>query len=179
MKLDESARLYLADYYLLEQARSGAHRYLDEIANKLAAAVRQELKTRGDLSVTFGEYVQKDGGYVSFYVKKIDLPGLDQFGEWKYSVVYSDAMRTERLSDPTKCRIYGFTAKSNAAQAKAVARVAQELGLPDPYLNEEYDLLGGTLDEVVDMLSRAFTERIDNHVQAVETLSRQSAGQVG
>lgn len=171
MTVDTSARLYLADYYLLEQARAGAHRYLDEVANRLAAAVRQELKTRSELPLVFGEYVQKDGGYVSFYVNKLNLPGLDQFGEWKYSVVYSDAMRTERLSDPTKCRIYGFTAKSNAAQAKALVHAAHELGLPDPYLNEEFDLLSGTLDEVVDTLVRAFTERLDNHIQTVEKLS--------
>jgi len=175
MTLDESARLYLADYYLLEQARSGAHRYLDELANRLAAAVRQELKTRTDLPVVFGEYVQKDGGDVRFYVSKLNVSGLERFGDWKYSVVYSDAMRTERLSESTKCRIYGFTAKSNAAQSKALVRAAQELGLPDPYVNEEFDLLDGKLDEVVETLARAMTQRLDNHVQAVEKLSRESA----
>jgi hypothetical protein len=174
MTLDESARLYLADYYLLEQARSGAHRYLEEIANRLAAAVRQELKTRTDLPVVFGEWLQKDGGHVSFYVNKLNVPGLDPFGEWKYNVAYSDAMRTETLSESTKCRLYGFTAKSNAAQAKALERAAQQLGLPDPYLNEEFDLLAGPLEEVVETLALAFTERLDNHCRAVEKLSRES-----
>lgn len=179
MTLDESARLYLADYYLLEQAREGAHRYLDEVAKRLSAAVSQELKMRGDLPVVFGEYVQKDGGYVSFYVKKMHLPGLEQFGEWKYSARYADAMRTERLSDSTKCRIYGFTAKSNAAQAKALARAAEELGLPDPYRSEEFDLLSGPLDEVVDTLAAALTERLDNHIRAAEKLSQEVSGLTG
>jgi hypothetical protein len=124
--------------------------------------------------VVFEEWVQKGGGHVEFYIKKQDIPELEQMGEWKYSVIYRDAIRTERLSDTTKCRIFGSTPKSSSAQANALTRKAKELGLPDPYANNEFELLGMPMDDVVDNLARAFVGYLDSYVQIVQALAKES-----
>lgn len=176
MTLDESARLYLADYYLLDQARKGANKFLEDVAQSFAVAVQEQLKKNGDGPVVFGTWVQKGGGNVEFYVKKHSFPELDHLGDWKYAVIYRDAMRTETLSDTTKCRIYGFTPKGNSAQANELIRMAKTLGLPNPYESNEFELLNGPFDSVVDNLTRVFVGYLDNYVTILQALAEESRG---
>lgn len=176
MTLEESARLYLADYYLLEEARDSANRFLKDIGQSLAASVREQLGQRVDSPVKWGEWVQKDGGALEFWVDAQDIPELERLEPYKYSVVYRDAMRTGRLSDTTKCRIFGTSPKTSSAAAAEFQRMAKVLGLPDPYANSEFDLLDAPVDEVVDRLTEAFMVLVDGYVQVAQALAKEPRG---
>ena len=176
MTLEESARLYLADYYLLEEARDSANRFLQDIGQSLAASVREQLGQRVDSPVKWGGWVQKEGGALEFWVDEQDIPQLQRLEPYKYSVAYRDTMRTGRLSDTTKCRIYGSSPKSSAAAAAELKRMAKALGLPDPYADNEFDLLDGSVDEVVERLTEAFMALIDGYVQIAQALAKEPRG---
>lgn len=178
MSLEESGRLYLEDFYLLESARQEAVTYLKGIADDLELAVLEELRQRVDSPVAYGHWVHSRGGAVDFFVQKQNLPALEGMGEWKFSVRYRDAMETGRLSDTKKCRIDATTPKANAAQRRIIERKAKELGLESPYEKAEYDLIGELADDVVEVLTRAFVERLDNYVRIVRALADEKSGQV-
>jgi len=177
VSLDESGRLYLADYFLLEGARKNAIDFLKEIATNLEIGVQEHFKGRSDSPIRFNSWVRNNGGAVEFSVNNQDLPALASMGEWKFAVCYGDAIETERLSDPTKCRIYATTPQAHAAQSRAIKLKAKELGLPDPYENAEFDLIGESAEDVVDTLTAAFVERLDNYVQIVKALASEKPGQ--
>jgi len=145
--------------------------FLKGIATSLASGVQEQLKQRVDSPVVFGEWVHSKGGAVDFFVQKQDLPALAGMGEWKFSVRYRDAMETGRLSDTTKCRIDATTPKANSSQSKAIERKARELGLESPYAGVEFDLVGPSTDDVVETLTTAFVERLDNYVRIVQALA--------
>lgn len=171
MTIDESARLYLEDYYLLEQARTGAHRHLEAIVSGLSAALQEELRQRGETPIRFGTYMQKGGGYLEVSVKKQDFPALDKIGKWKYYICYRDATTTDKLSRTTKCRIFGWSPKSHSALRDDLEASAKSLGLPSPYLDEEFDLLGESVEDVVEALTAAVVLRMDSYTRMVQALA--------
>lgn len=173
MELSEHSRHYLENYYLLEQTRNETHAFLGDISERLYALIDNHLKLKGDGVVTVEKYMQKDGGNIWFTLRtRDDAPELARMKDWKYSIVYNDAMRTQDLSDPTKGMIYGFTAKTSSAQIAEVRHAATILALEDPYRKAtEIDLLDGPVDEVVDHLAKVFVGYYDDYVQIVHSLA--------
>lgn len=172
MTLDESARLYLVDYYLLEQAREGANQFLEHIAESLQEAVKEELSKREDDLVSWGSWMKKGGGVVEFWVEEQGVSISPEMDAVKYTVAYRDAMETQRLTDTTKCRIYGSTPKSQAAQERTLKGMAATFKLPDPYRNEEYDLISSPAEEVVADLTRELVARMDEYAEIVRSASQ-------
>lgn len=165
MQLDESARLYLVDYYLLDQARSDAHRYLEEIARQLAESLQGRMKQWDGGPITYTLEAAKGGGYVAICARRQDdSPDFPA----KYYVIYRDAMTTPKLSNTTNCRVFGWSPKSQASQAAALQAVATRLGLPELYANQELDLLGAPIDEVVEVLASLFATMIDTYARTVQ-----------
>lgn len=178
MNLSESGRHYLANYYLLEQTREDAHRFLEEIAKSFSILVDEHLKLKGDSPLGFRVYEQKGGGYVEFILNvRKDVAHSEELDEWKYSIVYRDAMRTQKLSDSTQCRVFGWSPKGNARQQSEVRRLAKTLGLErDPYDEVQFDLVGTTPDEVVDAIAQEFVSFYDDYARVVRAKLEASEG---
>ena len=178
MNISESGRHYLANYYLLEQTREDAHRFLEEIARSFSALVDEHLKLKGDSPLSFSVYEQKGGGYVEFILRvRKDVEHPKEMDDWKYSIVYRDAMRTQKLSDSTQCRVFGWSPKGNSRQQAEVERMAKTLGLArDPYDEVQFDLVGSTPDEVVDGIAQEFVSLYDDYARIVQATIEASKG---
>lgn len=171
MGISESSRLYLENYYVLEQARIEAHSYLERIVTKMANEVEEYLKVPKNGEINFRKYIQKDGGYSEFtFDRKEPLPGIGSIDRWKFSIAYRDAMRSERISSPTKCKVYCYTPKSYGKQNYELERMTMKLGLPNIFRVEEIDLLDAPEDEVTSAIKAQIIEFYDQFVQTVDGL---------
>jgi hypothetical protein len=62
MGLSESSKLYLQNYYLLDQARSEVHKYLEDILSRATNEFDEYLKNQTNDVLVFNKWVQKGGG---------------------------------------------------------------------------------------------------------------------
>ncbi len=171
MGITESSRLYLENYYVLEQARTDAHIYLERIVTKMANEVEEYLKVPQNGEIYFSKYIQKDGGYSEFtFDRKEPLPDIGSIDRWKFSIAYRDAMRSELISSPTKCKVYCFTPKSYGKQNYELERMTMKLGLPDLFRVVEIDLLDIPEDEVASVIKTQIIEFYEQFVQIVDGL---------
>lgn len=170
MELSESGRHCMANYYLLEQTRNEAHRYLEGIAKEFSALVEEHLRMKADGLLEFSTDVRKGGGYVEFAIKmRPDAVQLAEMQAWRYSIVYRDAMRTHKLVDSTEARIFGWTPKALSRQQDQVERVAKTIGLKRmPYDEVMVDLVGASVDEVVEEIARIFVGYYDDYLRVVQ-----------
>lgn len=174
MGLSESSKLYLQNYYLLDQARTEAHKYLEDILTRAANEFDEYLKNQTNDAMPFSKWVQKDGGNAEFFLNRKDpIPGLESIDRWKFSIVYRDATRSTRISSPTNCKVYCSAPKIAAKQNYELNRMTTKLGLPDLFRVEEIDLLNGSEDEVVTAITEKFIELYDQFVQTVDGLIRE------
>lgn len=175
MGLSESSKLYLQNYYLLDQARTEAHKYLEDILTRAANEFDEYLKNQTNDAMPFNKWVQKDGGNAEFFLNRKDpIPGLESIDRWKFSIVYRDATRSTRISSPTNCKVYCSAPKIAAKQNYELNRMTTKLGLPDLFRVEEIDLLNGSEDEVVTAITEKFIELYDQFVQTVDGLMSES-----
>lgn len=174
MGLSESSKLYLQNYYLLDQARTEVHKYLEDILTRAANEFDEYLKNQTNDALSFSKWVQRDGGNAEFILKRKDpIPGLKSVDQWKFSIVYRDATRSARISSPTKCKVYCFAPQNVAKQNYELNRMTTKLGLPDLFRVEEIDLLANPEDEVVTAIKEQFIEFYDQFVQTVDGLIRE------
>lgn len=175
MGLSESSKLYLENYYVLEQARTEAHSYLERIVNRMANEVEKWLQEKDNDNIYFRKYVQKDGGNAEFiFERKGPIPGLESIDRWKFSLAYQDAMRSERISSSTKCKVYCIAPKSYGKQNYELNRMTSKLGLPDLYRIVEVDLLDSSEENVVSTIKSQFIEFYDQFVRTVEGLVQET-----
>lgn len=175
MGLSESSKLYLQNYYLLDQARTEAHKYLEDILTRAANEFDEYLKNQTNDVLSFSKWVQKDGGNAEFFLNRKDpIPGMESIDRWKFSIVYRDATRSVRISSPTKCKVFCSAPKIAAKQNYELNRMTTKLGLPDLFRVEEIDLLNGSEDEVVTAITEKFIELYDQFVQTVDGLMSES-----
>lgn len=171
MEFSESSRLYLSNYFVLDQAREEAHGFLERIVTQTADEVYEYLNANGDGMIRFSKYVQREGGYAEFiFERKEPLPELKTIDRWKFSMVYRDAMRTENLTSSTKCKVYCFTPQSHARQKAEIKRMASKMNLPDLFEPVEIDLLNGPFDEVVTKINTQFVHFYENFIMIVNAL---------
>ena len=174
MEISGSSKLYLENYNVLEQARTEAHRYLERIITRVANEVDEYFKEKDDGVIHFGKYVQKDGGYAEFvFERKEAIPGLDSIDRWKFSLAYRDAMRSERLSSPTKCNVYCFAPKSYGKQNYELNRMNNKLELPNLFRQVEIELLDAPEEEVVTTIKFQLIEFYDQFVKVVAELVKE------
>lgn len=174
MEINESCRIYLNNYYVLEQTRNETNQFLEDIALRLAAAVEEEIKLKNTEEIRFHKYVQNGGGHVEFYYDNKDgMKDLEDIGRWKYTINYKDAMRKEDLSSSTKCVVYTYSPQAVGNQIKELQRMAQLLKLPDPYRTVEFDLLDTPPDELIIQLKNTFLEFHTNFLKIVEALKEE------
>lgn len=176
MELNESCRKYLTNYYLLEETRREAQRYLEEVTGRLYALVDERLKSNS--VVVIEKYMQAGGGSIWFTLTvPQDAPQSDRTKDWKYAIVYNDAMRNQELTVPINGMIYGFTAQKNSAQIQQVKDRAAILRQENPYRKAtEVDLLEGSVDEVASRLADVFESYYDDYVRIVQSLSEEANG---
>lgn len=174
--LSESGSHYLANYYLLEQTREEVHRFLEGIAKDFSALVEEHLKLKSDGLLEFSPYVQKGGGYVEFGIKmRPDVVAPPEMKDWKYSIIYRDAMRTQKLSSSTEARVFGWTPKALSRQKDQVERVAKALELERmPYDEVTVDLANSPVDEVVDAIARLVVGYYDDYVRITQELLKET-----
>ena len=171
MGINESSRLYLENYYVLEQARTETHSYLERIVTKMANEVEEYLKVPQNGEISFTKYVQKDGGYSEFtFDRKEPLPDIKSIDKWKFSIAYRDAMRSEQISLSTNCKVYCFTPKSYGKQNYELERMTMKLGLTDLFRVVEINLLDAPEDEVISEIKAQIVEFYDQFVQIVDGL---------
>lgn len=178
MELSESGRQYLTNYYLLEQTRTDAHQFLEDIAVRFSAAVKEHLKLKAGSSLVLDEvYVQNGGGYVGFMFSVPDVEGPQgQLTGWRYEIVYRDAMRTDSLDDTTTCRVLGWTKKANSRQINEAKRLATALGQADPYRETLVSLVSSPSDDVVDEIAELVVSYYDDYVRIAEAASDEVGG---
>lgn len=180
MGLSESSKLYLENYYLLDQARSEVHKYLEGILTKAADEFEEYLKNQTNDILVFKKYVQKDGGNAVFFLDRKDpIPGLEALDQWKFSIEYRDATRSVRISSPSKCKVFCSAPKNVAKQRYELNRMTNQLGLPDLFRVEEIDILTNPEDEVVTAIKEKFIEFYDQFVQTVEGLIKEGSSDQG
>ena len=132
----------------------------------MANKVDEYLKEKTDSEIHFMKYVQKDGGLAQFIFERQDpILGLDSIDKWKFCLVYSDAMRSNRLSSPTKCEVYCFAPKINGKQNHELNRMNSKLGLPDLFRQIEIDLLDAPEDEVVTRITLQIIELYEQFIK--------------
>ena len=171
MGLSESSQLYLQNYYLLDQARTEAHKYLEDILTRAANEFDEYLKNQNNDALPFSKWVQKDGGNAEFFLNRKDpIPGLESIDRWKFSIVCKDATRSVRISSPDKCKVFCFAPQNAAKQNYELNRMTTKLGVPDLFRVEEIDLLTNPEDEVVTAIKDQFIEFYDQFVQTVDGL---------
>lgn len=171
MEISESSKLYLKNYYVLDQARTEAHEFLERIVNQSANQFEEYLKDKNNGSVRFEKYVQKDGGSASFvFERKEPIPGLTSIDSWKFSINYIDAMRSDDLSSPTLCRIYCFAPKSHGKQISEINRMTNKLNLPDLFKPVEIDLLNAPQEDVISAIKNQFIDFYDQFIKLVTAL---------
>jgi len=170
VELSESGRHYLANYYLLAQTRDEVHRYLEGIAKEFSELVEDHLRMKADDLLEFSADVRKGGGYVEFAIKmRPDAEQLAEMQDWRYSIIYRDAMRTHKLADSNQARIFGWTPKALSRQQDQVERVAKAIGLKRmPYAEVTVDLVGASVDEVVEEIARIFVGYYDDYLRVVQ-----------
>lgn len=174
MGMNDSSLIYFKNYYLLEQARAELHLYLERLVIKLADETEEYLNTQNSGAISFTKYVQKNGGYAQFtFESKDPLPGIDTIDRWKFSIVYSDALKTDMISNPTNCIIYCFSPKSHAKQNYELKRIASKLGLPDIYRILEFSLIGDSIEGVISPIKAQFIEFYDQFIQMVDALVKE------
>lgn len=175
MEISESSRLYLSNYYVLDQAKQEAERYLERIIRQVTNEVEEYFNTRDDGEINFIKFVQKNGGYAEFlFERKGPIAGLDTIDRWKFAIAYIDVMRTERLTSPTKCRLYCFAPQSHVKQNLEIKRMAVKLDLPDLFSPIEMELLDSTFEEVVDQIKSQFLEFHENFLKIVWSLTEET-----
>jgi hypothetical protein len=130
-----------------------------------------KLRTDGPLALD-GVYVQKGGGYVEFTLAiRSDIDRPNEMKDWKYSIIYRDAMRTEKLDDPTTCRVFGWTRKQDSRQINQVKRTATALELErDPYGETILSLVDAPVDEVIESIVKEFVSYYDDYERIVEAV---------
>lgn len=171
MDINESSRIYLENYYVLEQTRNETNHFLENIAIRFSTLVEDEIRHENTDEISFRKYVQKDGGYVEFiFDNKKSIRHLESFDRWKYKIIYEDAMRKENLSSSTSCRVYGYSPQIYRQQISELKRMAKIMKLPDPYGSNEIDLLKAPVDEIVGELKNIFMDYHSNFLKIIEAL---------
>lgn len=171
MELSESSKIFLENYYLLEQARTEAHIYLERIVTEMANQVREYLKEKDDGVIHFNTYIQKGGGLASFiFERKEPIQKLDSIDRWKFSIEYLDCMRSEKISSPTKCKVFCNSPKSHGKQIFELNRMASKLGLPSLFRQVEIEMLDASEDEVVSAVKSQVIEFYDQFIEVVAGL---------
>jgi len=176
MDISESGQLYLKSYYILEQARKEAHQYLAKIAETFSSRVDERIKEIDHPTFGFRKYVQKDGGRVEFiaeYKDNIEVPELEDLGDLKYTIVYTDAMRNDSLSSSTSFVINAVSPKISAHLTSELKRVAIILNYPDPYSDTYGELMVDSFEDIVSQLTRAFLDRQSQVIQILEFLIKE------
>lgn len=85
MGLNESSMLYLQNYYLMDQARTEVHKYLEDILMRATNEFDEYLKNQTNDGLKFFKYVQKGGGKAEFYIdRKEPILGLENIDRWKF-----------------------------------------------------------------------------------------------
>ena len=175
MRITESSRLYLNNYYILEEARHEAHRFLEDIAIRFSEIVEEHINRQNSELIQFKKYVQKDGGHVQFYNNTTKpVAPLEQYGEWKYTLEYFDAMRASDLSSSTKCIVYASTPQNKNRQMIELQRMANMLKMPNPYEKTEIELVDKPVEDVINQLAKEFIDRYDNLIRLLEALIEES-----
>lgn len=174
MLLNESSLLYFENYYVLEQARAEVHTYLERIVTNLAEEAESYMSSKYNGIFQFRKFVQKNGGYADFtFESKEPIPNIVSIDRWKFSIVYSDAIKTEMISDPKNCIIYCFAPKSYDKQNYELSRIAAKLGLPEINRVVEFSLVGNSIEEVVAPIKEHIIERYEQFIQMVEALMKE------
>lgn len=175
MKISESSKLYLENYFVLEQARSDAHKYLEQLVTIMADEIDEYLEEQNTGEISFRKYIQKDGGHAQFtFERKKPLPDIELVDNWKFSIAYKDAMKTIQLATPTKCKIYCLTPKAYAKQNYELERIRLKLGMPDLFRVVEIDLLDAPVEEVVSTIKAQVIEFYDQFIQIIDELVKEN-----
>lgn len=169
--ISENCKIYLENYYVLEQTRDDLHRYLEHQAIELANEFAVYLKTVDNQKIEFKRFVQREGGYLEFtFDRKYPLEGIPSIDRWKFSIVYRDAMRADNISSSVKCKIYCFSPKSYGKQNYEIKRMNTKLNLPDLYREKEVNLLSEDPRAVVAEMKHQMIELYEQFMQIVTAL---------
>ncbi len=172
MGISESSKLYLKNYYILEQARSETRDFLAEIAKELADRFDEYLTPRERSNYNVTKWIQNEGGRVQFSIA--EKPGNGKFshlGKLNFAIFYEDAIRVSNLKSPLECRIYGFSPVDCKRFETEVRRMAESMGLPDPYRVLQTNVLEKELDETVSLLLGQFIGRYEDIVRILDTIA--------
>jgi hypothetical protein len=175
MTISEYARLYLENYYVLDETRNELRGFLEDIAKQSLSAIDAYIKDKKHPLIEFKSYLQKDGGHIEVYYHGAKpLDHLEHLDAWRFSIYYYDAMRTTELTEPTRCRIHGVTPQNRSKQISELRRVAKILDLPDPYTVTEIDLVDRPTDDVIRKIVSEYTSRYDVFIRLIEYLLNES-----
>jgi len=177
MEISENSRLYLANYYVLDQTRNETHKFLENIAVNFANLVNEHIKMQDRKPFIFKKHVQKDGGRVEIFLNVLSVPEkLAYLGdEIKFSLVYVDAIRSNEMTSPTKCIILGYSSKNNSKLVSEVGRISKLRNIKNPYEKIEIELIDNPVDDVINKIAKEFVTRHDNFIDILEILTKEQS----
>ncbi|OQC00353.1 MAG: hypothetical protein BWX78_01225 [Firmicutes bacterium ADurb.Bin099] len=142
MEISKSSKLYLENYYVLEQARTEAHQYLRKIIDEVSE-FENYVKENDSGDFRFTIWVRKDGGRIEFISEQEKpLPGISSVDKLNLYLIYLDALKEKNLSSSTKYVVSLYTPKTKYdIQNSKLQDMNTKLKLPDLFRSTEFELL--------------------------------------
>lgn len=172
MEITENGRLYIKNYYVLDQTRNEVHQYLENLANNFSNLVNENIKLQNNDPFIFKKYIKKGGGRVEIYLDVKKIPDeISYIGDKiKFNLIYSDVITSNNISSPTKCKIYGYSPKNNSKLISEVRRISTLNNIKNPYDELEMELVEKQFDDTTKMLAKEFISRHDAFIKIMNIL---------
>lgn len=131
-KISEAGKLYLEDYYILNEAKKEAGNYLDDVLKQVHNIVSDEIKSLDKPYLKWEIWVnQSTRGYMQIYLVPQSEKEISK--KSKISILYKDVRYTTELSNTSSVRISVWTSSEAKYFIKEVKKLSMNLMNKDIY----------------------------------------------
>lgn len=141
MKMTEAGKLYLRDYYILNEAKRDMDSYLNDIFDRLETLFQQKTTEINNNAYTWAYWRNKStDGMIQFYVTPNEkIPNL-RTGKSDIYLMVQDVRNTSELINAETVKIGMFANKTNKALIQAFCLINQEFNRSDKLKSQFFDI---------------------------------------
>lgn len=134
MKLSEGGKLYLNEYYILDEALNDVNDFLNEILDRVYKTLEMKIKSSESEAFTWNIYQNKSRrGYLELGIQS--NKEIEEFGKAKIQIIYKDIRYAEDLSSTSGVKIQTWSPASMNNFISEVKSVSVDLFKKDIYEN--------------------------------------------
>lgn len=170
MKLSEGGKLYLNEYYLLDEALNDINDFFNEVLDRVYKTLDFKIKNNEAGIFDWNIYQNKSRrGYLELGVQA--NTENEAFGKAKIQIIYKDIRYAEDLSSTSAVKIQTWSPASLDNFIGEVKKISQDMFKKDIYENDfvylDFDDSDKSAETVVDYILRKY-EQVNQIIKVIE-----------